>query len=305
MRILTYMGALAVVFAAAYGAGGVTGSPVERAADELSTDAAPDAPAHDAAPGGLQVSSSGFTLSPISAPASAGAPGQLSFSIIGPGGRPVTDFTEAHEKDLHLIVVRTDGTQYRHVHPVLQTDGTWTVDWQWATGGTYKLFADFVPAASDDGLTLTRTVEVAGEVAASSSPVDSASAEVDGYTVSLTGDLQPGRSSPLTVTVERDGRPVTNLEPYLGAYGHLVALRDGDLAYLHVHPEGEPGDAGTESGPDVDFAVQTPTAGTYRLYFDFQIDGTVRTAEFTVTATGPADEAPDAGGHDGDGGGHG
>ena len=93
---------------------------------------------------------------------------------------------------------------------------------------------------------------------------------VDGYTVDLVGDLDEGA---VAVRVSRDGEPVTDLEPYLGAYGHLVALREGDLAYLHVHPED--GDA----GPDVPFAVEVPSAGGYRLFFDFQHDGVVRTAD--------------------------
>ena len=61
---------------------------------------------------------------------------------------------------------------------------------------------------------------------------------VDGYTVTLDGRPGPRRDARLTLTVSRDGEPVTDLQPYLGAYGHLVALREGDLAYLHVHPDG-------------------------------------------------------------------
>ena len=63
---------------------------------------------------------------------------------------------------------------------------------------------------------------------------------MDGYTVTLDGDLTAGADAKLTLSVSRDGKPVTDLQPYLAAYGHLVALRDGDLAYLHVHPEGRP-----------------------------------------------------------------
>ena len=60
----------------------------------------------------------------------------------------------------------------------------------------------------------------------------------------------------LTATVSRDGEPVTDLQPYLGAYGHLVALRDGDLGYLHVHPEGDTG-----PGPEIAFGTEFPSAG--------------------------------------------
>jgi hypothetical protein len=115
-------------------------------------------------------------------------------------------------------------------------------------------------------------------------PMDAPSraARVDGYTVELAGDLLPGRASPVTLTVTRDGQPVTDLQPYLGAYGHLVALREGDLAYLHVHPEGIAG-----SGPQVRFVAEVPSTGTYRLFLNFQHGGAEHTADFTVT-TGPA-----------------
>jgi len=79
---------------------------------------------------------------------------------------------------------------------------------------------------------------------------------------------------------------VRDLQPYLGAYGHLVALRSGDLAYLHVHPGGEPGDGKTRPGPDISFTATAPSEGAYRLFLDFKHEGKVRTAAFTVRAQG-------------------
>jgi len=114
-------------------------------------------------------------------------------------------------------------------------------------------------------------------------------APANGYEVTLTGTPVPGKATPLILTVSKDGRPVRDLQPYLGAYGHLVALRSGDLAYLHVHPTGEPGDGATTPGPRVSFAATAPSAGAYRLFFDFRHEGKVHTAAFTVHATGGAD----------------
>ena len=71
------------------------------------------------------------------------------------------------------------------------------------------------------------------------------------------------------------------MQPYLRANGHLVALRDGDLAYLHVHPR-----ADSTPGSVVGFDAEVPSAGTYRVFFDFQVGGVVRTADFTVTTAG-------------------
>ena len=84
---------------------------------------------------------------------------------------------------------------------------------------------------------------------------------------------------------------MTDLQPYLGSYGHLVALRDGDLAYLHVHPEGAPGDGSTRPGPEIVFEAAVPSSGDYRLFLDFRHEGVVRTAEFALTAAGGGDDA--------------
>ena len=92
-------------------------------------------------------------------------------------------------------------------------------------------------------------------------------------------------------SVSRDGQPVTTLEPYLGAFGHLVALRDGDLAYLHVHPHGDAPAAGETSGPEVVFEATIPNPGRYLLYFDFQVDGQVHSAPLVLDTTS-ASNAP-------------
>ncbi|GGS29917.1 hypothetical protein F2B00_09600 [Streptomyces parvus] len=113
---------------------------------------------------------------------------------------------------------------------------------------------------------------------------------VDGYEVTLDGALRPGAGSELKLEVEKDGKPVTDLHPHLGAYGHLVALRTGDLAYLRVHPNGEPGDGRTGSGSELSFTTTAPSEGAYRLFLDFRHGGKVRTAAFAVYAGGAASE---------------
>jgi hypothetical protein len=209
----------------------------------------------------------------------------LRFEILGPDGAPVTRYDTEHDKDLHLIVVRRDQAHFQHVHPVLGDDGTWSVPVDLSAAGEYRVFADFTPTGHDGGLTLGADLAVPGAYQPVPLPAPAPSAAVvDGYAVTLAGDLVPGRSSELTLTVSRDGAPVTDLQPYLAAYGHLVALRAGDLAYLHVHPAGAPGDGVTPAGPGITFYATAPTAGDYRLYLDFQHNGVVRTAEFTVHA---------------------
>lgn len=322
------LGGFAVVLAVVFGgslalgaaAGPAVGAPTgteqhEGAAHEMDTDTDGGHETGSAdAPGGLAVSQDGYTLAPASTSLEAGREQDFRFTITGPDSQPLRDYDEEHDQELHLIVVRRDLSGFQHVHPERDADGTWSIPLTLAEAGEYRAFADFVPAGGE-GLTLGVDLRAAGDYAPEPLPSASRVAEVDGYTVELTGDLVAGTSSDLTLTVSRDGEPVTDLEPYLGAYGHLVALRQEDLAYLHVHPDastaswpssrasarsphGEPGDGTTTPGPDIDFAAEVPTAGTYRLYLDFSHDGVVRTAELTATTEGTAAAPADHDSHE-------
>ncbi|MFB8006462.1 hypothetical protein [Nocardia sp. NPDC056000] len=290
LRFAAFGGGLVVLFGAALGIGALVGDPAESASGTTSAHSTAAAP-------GLADSEQGYALTDVTAPTAANQQGALRFRITGPQGS-VTKYNSLHEKNLHLIVVRSDASQFRHVHPELAADGTWSIDWKWAEPGTYRVFTDFSPAGGPGELTLSRTVNVAGDAVAKPLPPASKTAQVDGYQVTLNGDLSTAGSE-VKFTVTRDGKAVTDLQPYLGAYAHLVALRASDLAYLHVHPEGEVGK--TAPGPEVAFHAQAPSDGTYRLYLDFQHGGTVHTAEFTNETTTAA-SASDA--HSQHGGGH-
>ncbi|WP_433371956.1 hypothetical protein [Streptosporangium sp. CA-115845] len=307
IKVGAYAVGLAVVFGGALGAGRLVG-PVGGAVAEATRDAGhgaepgaghaagagaghdegPGAVRAPAVPGGLQVSQGGYTLLPETGEVKAGKQTDFRFSVIGPGGHPVTGFTTQHDKKLHLIVVRRDLTGFQHLHPT-QKGGVWSVPLELPDAGEYRAFADFAPEGAE-AMTLGMDLSVAGDYRPEPPAVPAETTKVGDYTVTLAGDLVPGRTSMLTLSISKDGKPVTDLEPYLAAYGHLVALRDGDLAYLHVHPDGAPGDGRTAPGPNITFYAEVPSAGTYGLYLDFKHAGTVRTAAFTATS-GPDPEA--------------
>ncbi|MEU9297959.1 hypothetical protein [Streptomyces sp. NPDC048266] len=319
VRITAFAAALAATFGTAYGVGRGVG-PVEEPAraghGDHATAPAPskspaadghaghdegavgDAPAAASLPGGLQVSQDGYTLA-VETPTPTAGRSVLKFSIRDAAGKKVTAFATEHGKELHFIVASRDLGTFRHLHPVKGADGTWTTPVDLPAAGGYKAFADFKPAVPGaKGITLGADLAVPGAYAPRPLPAVNPTATVDGYQVRLGGTLDPGKAGELRLTVTKGGKPVTDLEPYLGAYGHLVALRDGDLAYLHVHPnEGGP-------GPDVSFTATAPSAGTYRLFLDFQHGGTVRTAAFTVTTGGGKATVPAAGAATHDAGGH-
>ena len=283
------LGAYAVVLAVVLGAGAAVGSAFgpepsdedhEPAAhDGGHADAAPEEPA-TAHPAGLAISQEGYTLDLRTTVVDAARPAQLELVIEGPDDLPLTDYEVEHEKELHLVIVGRDLVDYAHVHPQRDERGTWTVTTPPLQPGSHRVYADFVPAGAE-GITLAADLDVPGTRSATEPRQPSDGANVEGFDVQFEGELVAGTESELTLTVSREGQPVTDLEPYLGALGHLVAIREGDLAYLHVHPLDETEGAG---GPQVRFAVEVPTAGRYALFFDFSHGGVVRTASVLATA---------------------
>src|SRR3954454_13917329 len=203
----------------------------------------------DMAVRGLAVSDRGYTLELGREP--------LSFRIIR-DGKPVRDFDVEHTKRMHVIVVRRDLTGFQHLHPTMRADGTWKVPLTLGGAGVYRVYADF--AVDGEPHTLPADLTADGEVHSQPLPAPSNTATVDGMTVTRRG---------LDFTVTRSGKPVA-LEDYLGAKGHLVALREGDLAFLHVHPDEN----------RLRFEADLDTLHRYRLFLQFKTGGRVHTAAF-------------------------
>lgn len=281
---------LVALFGIAMGAGTLAGSPDSEPETHDTTPLGTGAPT---GPGGLTATAGGYTLVVAQPITESRRDATLRFRIEDSAGEPVTRYTRAHEKDLHLIVVRRDTTGYQHLHPVLGADGTWSTPVNLERAGDYRVFADFV-TADGQPFTLGTDLRVAGRYNPQPLPAPGTTATVGDYTVELTGTLAAGRYTDVALTVARDGQPVTDLQPYLGAYGHLVALRAADLGYLHVHPAGHPGDGTTPAGPGVRFAVAAPGAGDYRLFFEFRHAGQVHRAELTVAVASGTDIAQPA-----------
>lgn len=240
---------------------------------------------------GTSISQDDYLLADVAAPQEVGEAGPLTFTVRTADGSAVRAFTERHGKALHLIVVRTDGSEYQHLHPDLDTStGTWTASITWDAAGTYRIFADTSPEHAAP-VTLSHTIDVAGDFRPAIDRGERRHAVVDRFDVHIDGALRADEPGLLTVAITEDGRPVLRLEPYLGAFGHLVALRRGDLAYLHVHALGDDPAPGAASGPEIAFRAVAPTPGRYFLYLDFQVEGTVHTASFVLEAAAQDAEA--------------
>ncbi|MFC0506597.1 copper resistance CopC family protein [Micromonospora costi] len=307
-RVGLVVGGLVVALLAGFGLGRL-GAGGESAAGRTPTAPAGGAPAagqavsagdgHQHAPGtgphthpgdagappasGTVVSAGGYTLQPLERSQPAGASVDYRFRIVGPDRQAATRFAVVHDKPLHLIVVGRDLAGYQHLHPTMAPDGTWSVPLRLARAGGYRVYADFsVTGAAGTPLPLVLGVDhlVPGAHTPAPLPPPQPQATAGPFTVSMEGTPTVGVTTPMVFRVSGGGGPgPAALERYLGAYGHLVVVREGDLGYVHVHPEPELVDGA------VTFWLTAPSPGRYRAFFDFQVGGTVRTAEYTITVT--------------------
>jgi hypothetical protein len=235
-------------------------------------------PMVEAVPGadGLKSELAGVALNPEPSSFAAGRTTTWRFRVTDCDGKALTDFEPENDKLLHLIVARSDLTAYQHLHPKLGADGVWSVEIETPRAGSYRAIADFVI----DGrkYVVGTTLKAPGRSADRPLPAESLHASADGYDVELQrpAELEADEEAQLTFRITRKGRPVRDLQPYLGAYGHLVALHAPDIAYSHVHPKGEDLQAGA-----ITFNAELHERGDYRLFMQFQTAGRVHTVAFT------------------------
>ena len=220
-------------------------------------------------------------------------------------GEPVGDLVRTHQVWMHMIITRADLGTFAHIHPEpTGTAGVYKVQATFPTAGQYLVHSEFRRNGEMTDVLDAHTVTVAGrQLAAAPVPTrDVRSWTGHGVRISLQGNATVGATTDLALTfahIDAAGHntgPVTDLQPYLGAAGHVVVMRADGSTFAHRHAEtvdssGRPVLAlpGTRFGPDLNLHVRFDRSGAYRLWAQFQLaDGTVITAPFVLHPQRPA-----------------
>ena len=246
---------------------------------------------------------------------------RLGILLRDPRGRLVRDLLEEHEKPLHAILVRSDLGWFEHIHPESTGVGTFEASVRFPGDGQYAVFLDF--ATPSDGPQVVRVPLAVGSGRQGAGEVfdpggdEVREREIDGYTVRLEagGAIEAGAAARLRYIVERDGEPLAEFEPYLGARAHLVVIGADVETFRHAHALGSheegadqqdehaghechgqhahherapqphtghaPGAMAVEPGT-LEFDVRVEAPGVYRAWAQFQHEGRVITAPFTI-----------------------
>lgn len=196
-------------------------------------------------------------------------------------GKPVEDFDVQHEKLMHMIIVSKDLSFFNHIHPDYKGNGEFTITTQFPTPGEFEIISDISPTgigamSKSEWITVQGTAPAAQPI----EPDPTLTKQVDGKEVTLSIDhLMANMELELNFNMKdaQTKQPVTDLQPYLGAVGHVVILNDEGGEYLHVHPAEE-----SSSGPDAKFMATFPHSGVYKIWGQFQQNGKVFTVPFVV-----------------------
>lgn len=246
--------------------------------------AAPTTPAlAAAAPKGYGLTSSlhGYTLVPSEKTLAAGKAAAYTFRITGPNGHAVTRYQPYESAFVICYVVRSDLSEYRYLQPAMREDGSWSVSMPALPAGSYRAYATFAAPDSSQGTPLLYQLSVPLAVTGESGGPASGNVSgttADDYTVSITGKPKAGTSGPLAVVVAKHGKPVESFQRFLDSYVHLTAFHAGDLAFAQVLTLGgiQP-----RTGA-VTAEAMFPESGVWRVYAQFDVDGTVHTSALTL-----------------------
>ena len=247
-----------------------------------------------------------------------GEPVKLCFTFLHPDSDAVvTQFEEVHTKLFHLFVISQDMEHFEHIHPRMGDDGTWTIDTSVPKAGYYQVLCDFMPRGGS-GQFLTApliTANYAGDLVTDSAhlqPDTVSRKNAGGLTAALSFyPAQPTSGQYVHLNLELtdavSGKPVTDLQTYLGQFSHMLLMSEDMATYVHSHPINlivEQEDAAApeyiiapdadldaiRGGPRVTFDALLPKAGRFRAWIQFQRNNRVITLPFTfAVAQGTAE----------------
>lgn len=183
-----------------------------------------------------------------------------------------------HEKKIHLIVVNEDLSWFHHIHPEYQADGHYTVNETFPFGGNYFLYADYKPTGGEEQHEKIKVSVQGKTIQPTKWGASNLISTTDGYEVRFVNgaEMKSGLESHLVFSIYQNGKPIQagDLEKYLGMNAHIVMISAAEKEYYHVHSE--------ENEYPIHAHAVVSKPGIYRVWMQFQTQGKVHTANFTV-----------------------
>ncbi len=232
----------------------------------------------------------------------AGTPVSITVHLEDRKGKPLHGLVEHHERIIHAVIIGKDLNVFAHIHPedlgpltgdMLDT-ATFPLRYIFPKAGSYIMGIDF---ATEDGVySKTASLFVFGQPNMGEPKIDlSRSKNFGPYRATLATSpesVKAGEETTLEYYIQKNGKPVTDLQPYLGAAMHLAVVRADLDQFIHAHGA-VPEEASTHHdhmhamapekfGPKIDSVIVFPVKGIYKIFSQVKYQGTVLLFDFMV-----------------------
>ncbi len=232
----------------------------------------------------------------------AGIPTTLTVHLEDRNGRPVKELLIHHDRLLHAVIIGRDLRSFAHIHPEdlgpvtdeMIEKAALPLRFTFEKSGVYLVGLDF---ATGDGLySKTSLLTVAGRPKMSEPVIDlSQEKNFGSYHVKLVvspKSIKAEAETTIQFLIAKHGKPVTDLEPYLGAPMHLAVVRSDLTKFMHTHGY-SPGDThmrlghreakpSERYGPQIDADIVFPGGGVYKIFSQVQHEGKILLFDFMV-----------------------
>jgi len=235
----------------------------------------------------------------------AGKEAELIFSLKDADGKPLKGLTISHERILHAIIISADFSVFAHIHPEdlgavtpdMLKKAEFKVKYAFPRAGRYMIAVDY--ALKGSGLSEGFTMDVSGSPVMGSMLKDfSRKQKIGDYEIilkTMPEKIKAGRKTVLSYEIKKDGKKVTDLEPYLGAPMHIAVMMTDFNNFQHTHGEVPGGskhsssghemhDAPAKFGPIIKASLLFPVKGEYVIFGEIKHKGKVIPIKFMIKA---------------------
>jgi hypothetical protein len=232
----------------------------------------------------------------------AGKPTRVSFTILQPDGKPLTQYKHGAgpHNGVHLIIVRRDLATIIHHHPPVGPNGLISDTITFTKPGPYRVVIDVYPKTSGPvpNFQIDSHVTVAGAYHPQPLPPFRSSETVDGYHFTLHGTPHLRAIDPafLDFTITTPSGAPAKFGTWFGALAHAIFFQKGTLDYFHTHicaPNAP--NCGTLAGVTssrltgrstapgkLTVGLLLPLPGVWRLFLQMKLGGRIVTAPYTL-----------------------
>jgi len=241
-------------------------------------------------------SANGLRLLTKGGPWRAGAP--AAFAVAS----PYSVLERVHEKEMHVLLISEDLASFNHIHPEALTRQFFTGTHVFPHAGAYWIYVDHTPPGQTQTIAKFR-VTVAGppqprtdlrEIALRETGTRAVTVAGVRATLTTKGSLEAGQdiSFRFALAEAATGNVIADLQPYLGAWGHILFVRKEGDEVIHAHPleaTAAPPSPWVHShampGPSpagIETVTGFKSPGLYKLWLQVQRNGTVLTFPFVL-----------------------